>query len=111
MSKLSGIARQYVEQKLIDEEQALGLVSEANKDQRSFILHSVLSGVCKPKDVALLVSGEFGLPFLDLSAMDPEHFAMDLIDADLLEKHLVLPIFKRGNRLCIAQADPSDYLH
>ncbi|GAA6135117.1 type IV-A pilus assembly ATPase PilB [Oceaniserpentilla sp. 4NH20-0058] len=108
MSKLSGIARQFVERNLIDEQQALDLISEANKEQRSFILHSVLSGSCKSKDVALLVSDEFGLPYLDLAAMDPEHFALDLLSSELLEKHLVLPIFKRGNRLHIAQADPSD---
>lgn len=108
MSKLSGIARQFVERNLIDDEQALDLVAQANKEQRSFIMHSLLSGVCKPKDVALLVSDEFGLPYLDLAAMDPEHFALDLISSELLEKHLVLPIYKRGNRLHIAQADPSD---
>lgn len=108
MSKLSGIARQFVERNLVDEQQALDLTTEANKEQRSFILHSVLSGACKAKDVALLVSDEFGLPFLDLAAMDPEHFVVDLVSTELLEKHKVLPIFKRGNRLHLAQADPSD---
>ena len=108
MSNLSGIARQFVERKLIDEQQALTLVKEASKEQRSFIMHSLVTGVCKAKDVALLVSDEFGLPYLDLAAMDPEHFVLDLVNADLLEKHNVLPIFKRGNRLHLAQADPSD---
>jgi len=68
----------------------------------------LLSGACKPKDVALLVSNEFGLPILDLSAMEHEHFALDSVNAELLEKHKILPLFKRGNRLHIAQADPSD---
>ncbi len=108
MANLSGIARQYVERKLLNEQQAQDLNNEPNKEQRSFIMQSLLSGACKSKDVALLVSAEFGLPFLDLSAMDPEHFVADLISAELLEKHKILPIFKRGNRLHIAQADPSD---
>ncbi len=108
MIKLSGIARQYVECNLLNEQQALDINSESNKEQRSFIMQSLLSGACKSKDVALLVSAEFGLPFLDLSAMDPEHFVANLISSELLEKHKILPIFKRGNRLHIAQADPSD---
>ena len=108
MSNLSGIARQYVERSLLNEQQANDVNTEANKEQRSFIMQSLLSGACKSKDVALLVSAEFGLPFLDLAAMDPEHFATDLVSAELLEKHKILPIFKRGNRLHIAQADPSD---
>lgn len=108
MSNISGIARQFVEQNLLNEQQAQDLTQEANTENRSFIMQSILSGACKSKDVALLVSSEFGLPLLDLSAMDPEHFQADLITPELLEKHKVLPIFKRGNRLHIAQADPSD---
>ena len=108
MSNISGIARQYVEQQLLNEQQAKDLSRDAVKEQRSFIMQTLLSGSCKAKDVALLVSTEFGLPFLDLSAMDPEHFAVDLVTPELVEKHRVLPIFKRGNRLHIAQADPSD---
>jgi type IV pilus assembly protein PilB len=108
MSNVSGIARQFVEQSLLNEQQAKDLTLEASKENRSFIMQSLLSGACKSKDVALLVSSEFGLPMLDLAAMDPEHFQTELISAELLEKHKVLPIFKRGNRLHIAQADPSD---
>jgi type IV pilus assembly protein PilB len=108
MSNVSGIARRFVEQSLLNEQQAKDLTLEASKENRSFIMQSLLSGACKSKDVALLVSSEFGLPMLDLAAMDPEHFQAELISPELLEKHKVLPIFKRGNRLHIAQADPSD---
>ena len=108
MSNLSGIARQFVQQELLSEQQALDINEEANKNARSFIMQSFLSGACKTKAVAQLISNEFGLPFLDLSAMDPEHFPTDLVSSELLEKHKVLPVFKRGNRLHIAQADPSD---
>lgn len=108
MSNLSGISRQYVQQELLSEQQALDINEEANTNARSFIMQSLLSGACKSKAVAQLLSHEFGLPFLDLSAMDAEHFPADLVNAELLDKHKVLPIFKRGNRLHIAQADPSD---
>lgn len=108
MSNLSGIARQFVEQKLLTEQQAKDLHQQANKEQRSFILQTLVSGACKPKDVAALASKEFGLPLLDLTAVSPEHFPLDLINVELLEKHKILPIYKRGNRLHIAQADPSD---
>jgi len=108
MANLSGVARQFVEQQLLNEQQAKELQQEANKEQRSFILQSLISGACKSKDVALLVSSEFGLPLLDLSSISPEHFAIELVNSELLEKHKVLPVFKRGNRLYIAQADPSD---
>lgn len=108
MSNLSGIARQYVSSELLTEQQALDLTEEADKASNSFIMQSLLSGACESKAVAQLLSTEFGLPFLDLSAIEPEHFPQELVSTVLLEKHKVLPIFKRGNRLHIAQADPSD---
>ena len=108
MANLSGIARQFVEQSLLNEQQAKDINQQANKEQRSFIIQALMSGACKSKDVALLVSNEFGLPLLDLSAMAPEHFAIELVSPELLEKHKIIPIYKRGNRLHIAQADPSD---
>ncbi len=52
MANLSGIARQYVERNLINEQQAQDINKESNKEQRSFIMQSLLSGACKPKDVA-----------------------------------------------------------
>jgi len=85
MSNLSGIARQFVDKGLLNEQQAVDVSKESNKEKRSFIIQSLLSGACKPKEVALLVSSEFGLPYLDLTAMDPEHFVVDLVAADLLE--------------------------
>ncbi len=108
MANLSGIARQFVEQSLLNEQQAKDINLQANKEQRSFIIQALMSGACKSKDVALLVSNEFGLPLLDLSVMAPEHFAIELVSPELLEKHKIIPIYKRGNRLHIAQADPSD---
>jgi type IV pilus assembly protein PilB len=108
MPNISGIARQFVERSLLNEQQVKDLTLEASKENHSFIMQSLLSGVCKSKDVALLVSDEFGLPLLDLAAMDSEHFQTELISPELLEKHKLLPIFKRGNRLHVAQADPSN---
>lgn len=108
MANISGIARQYVEHNLLSEQQAKDIHEQATKENRSFIMQSLLSGACKSKDVANLVSREFGLPLLDLSSIASENFAIDLVNPELLEKHKILPIYKRGNRLFIAQADPSD---
>ncbi len=45
MSKISGIARQYIERNLLTEQQAQDISHEANKEQRSFIMQTLLSGV------------------------------------------------------------------
>src|SRR5690554_8106720 len=54
-----------------------------------------------------MASEEFGIPILDLAAFDLDLVLQDVVSNELIEKHRVLPLFKRGNRLYVAQSDPS----
>ena len=69
----------------------------------------VQNKLANPKDIALLASEEFGLPVIDLAAFDFELIPQDLVSTDLIDKHRVLPLFKRGNRLYVGQSDPSNF--
>src|SRR5690606_5374467 len=51
---------------------------------------------------------EFGMPVFDPVAMDAEHGAIKLVKEDLLRKHSVLPLFKRGGKLFVGTSDPTD---
>jgi type IV pilus assembly protein PilB len=51
---------------------------------------------------------EFGIPFLDLAAYDLNHIPRQLVDAKLIKKHNVLPLFRRANRLYLAVSDPGN---
>ena len=108
MSKLSGLARRFVEVGLLQEAKALEILINAKKEKRPFVIQATLSGACSSRAAAEVVSAEFGLPLLDISSMDPNLFEKELVTTELLEKHRIIPLFKRGNRLHIAQADPSD---
>jgi len=50
---------------------------------------------------------EFGIPLIDASAFDPSQSALKLVSEDLLQKHQVLPLFKRGNKLYVGVSDPT----
>jgi type IV pilus assembly protein PilB len=108
MSKLSGLARRFVEVGLLQEAKALEILTISKKEKRPFVMQAALSGACNSRAAAELVATEFGMPLLDITSMDPNLFEKDLVSTELLEKHRIIPIFKRGNRLHIAQADPSD---
>jgi len=108
MKTLSGLPKRFVEQSLLSEQQALDILGQKNPEHKSFIQLVTSSGLCKTRDIALLVANEFGLPFIDLTAFDTEHLASNLVSAELIEKLQVLPLFKRGNKLYLAQANPSD---
>ncbi|WP_406665970.1 type IV-A pilus assembly ATPase PilB [Gallaecimonas sp. GXIMD1310] len=59
-------------------------------------------------DFAAFLSEQFGLPVFDLSKFDLDTIPSTLLNEQLIQKHSVLPLFKRKNRLFIATADPSN---
>ncbi len=48
------------------------------------------------------------MPLLDISAIDLEQAPVELVADGLLEKHNVLPLYKRGTKLFLAISDPTD---
>jgi len=50
---------------------------------------------------------EFGMPLLDVTSFDTVHSAMKLVSEELIQKHQVLPLFKRGTRLFVGVSDPT----
>ena len=105
---LNGLARSLAQAGLIEAEKAQQAMEIAKNERASFITVAVVKGFIDPLKVAIFASTEFGLPLLDLAAFDTELIAKDIISNDLIEKHRVLPLFKRGNRLFLAQSDPSN---
>jgi type IV pilus assembly protein PilB len=107
---LNGLARSLNQAGLIDADKAQQALEIAKNEKVSFITVAVQKGFVDSLQVAILASTEFGLPLLDLAAFDAELLAKDIVSNDLIEKHKVLPLFKRGNRLFVAQSDPSNII-
>lgn len=105
---LNGLARSLAQAGLIEAENAQQAMEIVKSEKLSFITVAVDKGYVDPLKVAIFASSEFGLPLLDLAAFDTELLAKDIVSNDLIEKHRVLPLLKRGNRLFIAQSDPSN---
>ena len=61
-----------------------------------------------PAQLAAANSIEFGVPVFDVGALDPNQSAIKLVSEELVRKHNVLPLFKRGNRLFVGIADPTN---
>ncbi|MBR5557272.1 MAG: type IV-A pilus assembly ATPase PilB, partial [Acinetobacter sp.] len=58
--------------------------------------------------IAEKISQEFGEPLFDLSVYDSAQIIREGIDEKLINKHRILPIFKRGNLLYIATSNPTN---
>jgi len=59
--------------------------------------------------IALAAAAEFGVPLLDLDALEPADRPLELVDERLVSRHRALPIFRRGNRLFLAVSGPADH--
>ncbi len=105
---MSGLARALVQNQLIRPEQATAIQRKADDAQRKFIDELVSSGQLRALTLARFASDTFGLPLMDLAALDADMLPTDLIDPKLLTETLILPIAKRGNRLTVLLSDPTD---
>jgi type II secretory ATPase GspE/PulE/Tfp pilus assembly ATPase PilB-like protein len=105
---LSGLARAMAQHQLIRPEQATAIQRKADAAQRKFIDELVSSGQLRALTLARFASDTFGLPLMDLGALDADMLLTDLIDPKLLAETLILPIAKRGNRLIVLLSDPTD---
>ena len=110
MKHLTGLPKRLIEKKLISEEAADKIIAQAREDRIAFISLATASGTISPVDIAVTAAEEFGLPLLDLSTFDAELLPVGLVNESLIEKHRILPLFTRGNRLFVAQSDPSNMI-
>jgi len=107
-SRLPTTGRRLIDDGLIDEEQALSALADAAEKGRTFTSHLVRENLVDPTGFAHVAAEEFGLPLIDLNALDIRHAPSDKIKEDLMRKHLVCPIMLRGKRLFVAVADPTN---
>lgn len=56
----------------------------------------------------MAVSAEFGVPLVDLRAVDLANAPVDRVSEKLLRKHNALPLYARGNRLFLGLSDPTN---
>lgn len=61
-----------------------------------------------PREIARFAADTFGYPLLDINAVDRSALPRDAIDRKLMNRHQVVALGKRQNRLTLAVADPSN---
>lgn len=106
---LSGLARQIVAAQLLDEKSAQQAQTQAKRNQLPLVTYLVQNKLAKSRDLAELASEQFGVAFIDLSAIDKEGQPRDLISEKLIRQHRALPLWRRGNKLFIGVSDPSNH--
>ena len=107
-SSLSGVARVLVNAGKLDAKTAEDLTRTAKEQKRSFVTTLIGSGTIKSADLAQTLSKALAVPVLDLATVDVPRLPKGVIDNKLASQYQVLVLSKRGNRLFVAGADPTD---
>ena len=105
---LSGVARVLVNAGKLDATAAGELTRAAKEQKRSFVSTLITRGAISSADLAHTLSNALAVPLLDLSAIDMQRLPKGVIDNKLSSQYQVLVLSKRGNRLFVAGADPTD---
>ncbi len=87
---------------------AQDLAKSARDRKISFIGAVIASGAVSAFDLAHQLSLSLALPLLDLSAIDQNQLPKGLVDAKLSLQYQLVMLGRRGNRLFIGGADPTD---
>ncbi len=107
-SALSGVARVLVHAGKLNEKTAEALVRSARDKKISFVASVIAAGAVSPADLAHTLSSALALPLLDLNSVDAQKLPRNIIDAKLASQYQILVLGKRGGRLFIGGADPTD---
>src|SRR5690554_1122694 len=108
LAGITGITRRLVLDGVLDEATAREALDKATSERKPVALYLRETKLVTAAQMAAANSIEFGMPVFDPSVMDGSQSAIKLVSEELLAKHPVLPLFKRGGRLFVGTPDPTN---
>lgn len=105
---ITGIARRLVLDGALDESTAREALDKATAERKQVAAWLREKKLVTAAQLAAANSIEFGMPVFDPATMDASHNAIKLVSDELLRKHGLLPLFKRGGKLFVGTSDPTD---
>jgi len=110
LAGITGLARRLVMDGSLDATVARNAMMQAAQAKVGLAQWISDKKLVSPAKLALANASEFGLPLLDASAFDARQNAVKLVSEELLHKHQVLPLFKRGGKLFVGTSNPTQNL-
>ena len=104
---ITGIARRLVQDGALDEAGARDAMAKATAARLPLPQWFAQNKVVTAAQLAAANSLEFGMPLFDVGVFDANQSAIKLVSEELLRKHHVLPLFRRGGKLYVGTSDPT----
>lgn len=107
IQKLPSIAKALVNLDLVDVDE-VSRISEAHKSSRDLITALSDRDIISEAEMSKEFSRRFGSPLFDLRSINLSNIPIELIELKIVERHHVLPFYKRGKNLFVAVVDPTN---
>ena len=105
---LTGLARRLLREGIVSREALLEALEAAQERGSTLVAYLVAHRRGDPGRIAAAAAHEFGVPVLDLDAVELAPEVVSLLPKELLERHRVLPLMRRGQRLFVGVSDPTN---
>jgi type IV pilus assembly protein PilB len=107
-TKLSGLARTLIQEKLLSEDEAKAIEEQARTSKSPFISQAIQSKKLSPLVIAETAAKAFGFPYFNLDVFNLDYLPPKKIDAKLMQSNRVLALHSRNNALFVAVSDPTN---
>src|SRR3982751_635153 len=107
-SGLGGLAPRLLQDGVVEESAMLTAIQAAKDRKASFVTQLIAAGAAQARGIAIAGSAGVGVPLYDLDSPQVELDTMKLVQDKLVQKHRCLPLYRRGKRLFLAVADPTN---
>ena len=105
---ITGIARRLVMDGVLAESDARRAQDESGKERKPIPAWLTEKRLVTAAQIAAANALEFGMPLFDLTSLDLKQAPVKLVSEQTMNTHQVLPLFKRGTRLYVGLADPTN---
>ncbi|GDY26554.1 type IV-A pilus assembly ATPase PilB [Agarivorans sp. Toyoura001] len=107
-NSLNGLASSLAVSFPEKETQLVELYKRSIQEQTAFTSVLIENELISSRDLADFCEAQFGIPLLDLDAIELTEIPQNFLNEKLIFKHHVLPVYSQNQTLYVAMADPSN---
>lgn len=96
---------------LVDEKSLDDVIKEVKKKKEGDVISKLIENkTISDKDLLIILSGEMGIPPVDITKITLDADVMGVIPEKLSRRYSIIPLSKIGNDITVAVSDPTDII-
>jgi len=104
---LPGLARRLMAEGVLGEAEVRKAVTDSTTDKSTLMEWLLDHNLVDSAELTQIASMEFGIPMMDVTALNPALMPLSTLSEALIAKHQALPLYVRGKRLFVGVFDPT----